>query len=133
VQKKTGTAGSIVSPSLPTRATEADVADPGQVEEAKAAQKASSTGKYGSTPSQPFKSHVAPGEWQAKETSWIEVELFGEDDKPITGELVEITVPDGRVYRSSTDHKGRVRVAGFEMGDCKIAFPSLDEEAWTDA
>ena len=130
MEKKTGTAGTIVEPAAPTDALEADNADPGQVEDIKAAQKESKTGKYGSTPAQPFTPPESPEEWEAKETTWIEVELVGEDDKPITGELVRIVVPDGRVYKSSTDHEGKVRVEGFEAGNCQITFPNLDQEAW---
>lgn len=130
MEKKTGTAGTIVAPALPTEALEADNADPGTVEEAKAAQKESKAGKYGSVPSQPFTPPASPEEWVGKETTWIEVELVGEDNKPIAGELVEITVPDGRVYKSSTDHLGLVRVAGFQKGACKVTFPNLDQEAW---
>lgn len=130
MEKKTGTEGSIVAPTAPTKAEEADTADPGEVEDAKAAQKESKTGKYGSTPVQPFNPSGNPEEWEGKQTTWIEIELVGEDDKPITGELVRITVPDGRVYKSSTDHKGIVRVEGFEPGSCQVTFPNLDQEAW---
>lgn len=133
MQKETGTAGTLVEPTAPTEAEEADNANPGAVEDAKAAQKESKTGKYGSVPAQPFKPPATPEEWEGKETSWIEVELVGEDDKPITGELCEITVPDGRVYRSSTDHEGLVRLEGFEPGSCKVTFPNLDQEAWEKA
>lgn len=130
MEKKTGTAGTIVAPAQPTDALEADNADPGQVEEVKAAQKEAKTGKYGSVPVTPYKPPATPEEWEGKETTWIEALLVGEDDKPISGELCEITVPDGRVYRSSTDHEGLVRVTGFEAGSCKICFPNLDQEAW---
>lgn len=133
MEKKTGTAGSIVPPAEPTEALEADNADPGQVEDVKAVQKETKTGKYGSVPMQPFTPPASPEEWEGKELSWIEVELVGEDDKPITGELCEITVPDGRVYKSSTDHKGLVKVTGFEPGQCKITFPRLDQDAWEPA
>ena len=130
MEMKAGTQGTIVAPAAPTEALEADTANPGQVEDVKAAQKESKTGKYGSTPAQAFTPPPNPEEWQGKELSWIELELIGEDDKPITGELYEITVPDGRVYRGSTDHLGLGRVAGFEPGSCKITFPNLDQDAW---
>ncbi len=130
MEKKTGSAGTIVAPTAPTDALEADNADPGQVEDVKAAQKESKTGKYGTTPAQAFTPPQTPEEWEGVENTWIEVELVGEDDKPITGELVQIAVPDGRVYRSSTDHLGLVRVQGFQPGSCQITFPNLDQEAW---
>lgn len=130
MEKKTGSAGTLVAPAAPTDALEADNADPGEVENIKAAQRESKTGKYGTTPTQAFKPPQTPEEWAGVENTWIEVELVGEDDKPITGELVQITVPDGRVYRSSTDHLGLVRVQGFKAGSCRITFPNLDQEAW---
>lgn len=130
MEKKTGTAASLVAPAPPTEPLEADDADPGQVEEAKAAQKESKTGKYGSVPAQPFTPAGPPEQWQGKETTWIGVELVDEQDKPITGELCHITVPDGRVYKGSTDQHGKVRIDGFEAGDCKITFPRFDREAW---
>ncbi|MEZ6234612.1 MAG: hypothetical protein R3B68_10520 [Phycisphaerales bacterium] len=133
MQKETGTAGTLVEPTAPTEAEEADNANPGAVEDAKAAQKESKTGKYGSVPAQPFKPPLSPEQWDGKETTWIEVEMVDEDDQPVTGQLVEITVPDGRVYKSSTDHKGKVRVEGFETGDCTISFVALDEAAWEEA
>lgn len=133
MEKKTGTAGSIVAPVAATDALEADNADPGQVEEVKAAQKQSKTGKYGSTPAQAFTPPPPASAWQAKETSWIELELIGIDDKPITGELYLVTASDGRTYRGSTDHVGKGRVAGIEPGACKITFPNLDQDAWEDA
>lgn len=130
MEKRTGTAPAIVAPAAPTEAQEADNAEPGEVEEAKAAQKASKTGKYGSTPMQPFAAPPNPTEWEGKELTWIELELVGMDDKPVTGELYEIIVPDGRVYRGSTDQNGLGRVEGFEPGTCKIRFPNLDQDAW---
>ncbi len=130
MEKKTGTAGSIVAPVAPTDALEADNAEPGQVEDVKAAQKESKTGKYGTVPAQPFTPPASPEEWVGKKTTWIALELVGEDDKPITGELYEVKVSDGRLYRGSTDHLGKGKVPGIPEGTCKICFPNLDQEAW---
>lgn len=130
MEKKTGSAGTIVAPAAPTDALEADNANPGQVEEVKAAQKESKAGKYGSTPAEPFTPPATPEEWEGKETSWISLELVGEDDKPITGELYEVTTSDGRVYKGSTDHEGKGTVPGIPPGACKISFPNLDQDAW---
>ncbi len=133
VQKKTGTAGTVVSPAPPTEALEADNASPGTIEAAKAAQKESKTGKYGSVPAEPFVPPPVTDEWEGKKLTWIELLLVDNDDQPITGELYEITVPDGRVYRGSTDQDGLGRVEGFEPGNCKITFPRLDQAAWKPA
>jgi len=143
MNKKSGTAGTPVEPTAPTAAHEADVADPGQVSEVKAEQRQTKTGKYGSVKSTPFNpptqnTSVATGgssddsttEENAKKISWIEIELVGEDDKPISGEKYRITLPDDRVAEGTLDARGFARVSGFEEGTCKVTFPDLDKEAW---
>ncbi len=70
----------------------------------------------------------------ATTTSWIEIELLGEDGKPIGGERYEITLPDGRtVVEGRLDGAGLGRAAGFEKGTCLVRFPDLDREAWSRA
>ncbi|MHC4198545.1 MAG: hypothetical protein ACYSU0_00940 [Planctomycetota bacterium] len=65
------------------------------------------------------------------ETSWIEIELVGEDDVGIPGEKYRIILPDGETYADGTlDEKGFARVEGFEKGTCKVCFPDIDKEAW---
>ncbi len=138
MNKKSGTAGTPVEPTAPTAAHEADVADPGAVEAVKAEQRKTMTGKYGSVLVKPFKPPTgddsAPAESateeEAEETSWIEIELVGEDDKPIPGEKYKISLPDGAVDEGTLDHKGFARVEGFKSGTCKVTFPSLDQDAW---
>lgn len=153
MNKKSGQAGSIVAPIAPIDPHEADKANPGEVEEVKAEQRQTQTGKYGSVKATPFKPSTlseskqtgatgAPGstgqngssdEQQAeKKLSWIEIELVGEDNKPIPGESYRITLPDGSVAEGTLDHQGFARVEGFEKGDCKITFPNLDQAAWED-
>ncbi|MBN2492832.1 MAG: hypothetical protein JXQ29_18430 [Planctomycetes bacterium] len=127
--KRSGKAGSPVPPAGPDKAEDADVADPGEAAESKAAQMQSQSGKYGSQPLQPFK--PAPNE-EAEEpkTSWIEIQLVGEDDEGIPGEKYRITLPDGSVAEGTLDEKGLARVEGFEPGSCQVTFPELDAEAW---
>jgi hypothetical protein len=69
-----------------------------------------------------------------QESHWIEIELVGEDDKPIAGEAYRITLPDGATVLAGTlDDNGRARVDGLaQAGSCKITFPALDQEAWQD-
>lgn len=130
MEKKTGTAPAIVAPVAPTDALAADTANAGTVEEAGSSPKSLQKAQYGSTPAQPFVAPPSPTEWKGKELTWIELELVGMDDKAVTGELYEIVVPDGRVYRGSTDQNGVGRVEGFEPGSCRIRFPNLDQDAW---
>jgi len=133
---KSGTAGSLIEPIAPIEVIEADVADPGEVSEAKARDHQSQSGKYGSAKTKAFKppeaSEAEADESQAEEktTTWIEIELVGEDDKPIPGEKYRITLPDQSIAEGTLDHQGWARVAGFEAGQCTITFPDLDKDAW---
>ncbi len=147
--KKSGKAGSAVPPAGPTKPEDADVADPGKVAEIKSEQAETKSGKYGSQKVKPFKppgeeeaevvGSGAPGEQrpgneeeeeQEKKTTWIEIEMVGEDDKPICGEKYRITLPDDTVAEGTLDEKGCARVEGFEKGTCKVCFPDLDKDAW---
>ena len=129
---KSGSAGSIVKPAKPSAALDADVADPGEVAKAKAEQIEQQQGKYGSTPIKSYKPQdEEEGEEQKK--SWIEIELVGEDDKPIPGEKYRITLPDDSVANGTLDQNGFARVDGIEPGTCKVTFPDLDKDAWEKA
>jgi type VI secretion system secreted protein VgrG len=128
VKKKTGKACTYVKPAAPSEAVEADEADPGKVAEAKAKQKETGQGKYGSQKAEPFEASPESGEEEEK--SWIEIELFDEEDEPVAGERYEIKLPDGSVSRGSLDGNGFARVAGFDPGQCEVTFPELDREAW---
>jgi hypothetical protein len=121
--KKSGKAGSPVSPAAPDAAEDADIADPGKMAEIKAEQLEKKEGKYGSE-------QVTPHKPDEEKTSWIEIEMVGEDDEPIPGEKYKITLPDDSVADGTLDEKGFARVEGFEKGTCKVSFPKLDKEAW---
>ena len=136
--KKSGQAGKAVPPAAPDNPQDADIAHPGKVAEIKAEQAQTKSGKYGS---QKVKPHKPPSEEQAepeekqeeeqeKKTSWIEIELVGEDNKPIPGEKYRITLPDDSVAEGTLDENGLARVEGFEKGTCKVCFSNLDKEAW---
>jgi len=66
-------------------------------------------------------------------TTWIEVELVGDDDKPVPGEKYRVTLPDGSVEEGTLDENGVARIEQFQSGECKITFPELDQEAWEEA
>ena len=136
MNKKSGAAGTAVEPIAPIAAHEADVADPGEVEKVKAEQKKTQSGKYGATKLQPFKpasEDAAEEKKEEKKISWIEIELVGEDKKPVPGEKYRITLPDKSVAEGTLDDKGFARVEGFESGSCKVTFPDPDQDAWEDA
>jgi hypothetical protein len=146
--KKSGKAPKAVSPAAPEKVEEPVVADPGEAAKQKAAkQKAAETSS--STDTSQMKPHKPPKEEEPgtdesatqqaaeeeqeeeKKTSWIEIELVGEDDEPIPGEKYRIILPDGETFAEGTlDEKGLARVEGFEKGTCKVCFPDLDKDAW---
>jgi hypothetical protein len=69
-----------------------------------------------------------------KKDAWIEIEMVGEDGKPVAGEKYRVILPDGTTVDEGTlDEKGYVKISGFEPGSCKISFPNLDAKAWDKA
>ena len=126
---KSGSAGTAVSPAAPEQAQEADVANPGEVEELKREQLVTKTGKFGA---QKFKAAKKPAnEEEAKlKSSWIEIELIGEDDSPVVGESYRLILADGTAVEGALDEKGMARIEGIEPGSCKVTFPRLDSDAW---
>ena len=126
---KAGRAGSIVPPAPPQAAEDADVADPGEVAQIKVQQHQTGEGKYGSTPVTPHQPPQTEEEIE-EQTSWIEISLLDEDERPIPGEAYEITLPDGSVKSGTLDNNGFVRVDGIDPGQCQVVFPNLNPEAW---
>lgn len=63
--------------------------------------------------------------------TWIEVQLLGEDGKPIRGQACEITLPGGKKVSGWLDENGVLRVDNTWAGNCQITFPDLDQDAWT--
>jgi hypothetical protein len=131
---------------VPDKSDDADIADPGKVEEIKGEQRQTKSGKYGSKEVKPHKPPAEEEQAKAvenadeqtkdekeeekKKTSWIEIELVGEDNEGIAGEKYKITLPDNSVAEGTLDEKGYARVEGFEKGTCKVCFPDIDKEAW---
>jgi type VI secretion system secreted protein VgrG len=127
---KSGNAGSAVTPADPTAPFDADDANPGAVEQIKAAQLQTKTGKYGSVQVKPHKPPQSPQDKKQKK-SWIEIEMVDEEKDPVPGEPYRITLPDGETLAEGTlDDKGFARVDGIDPGSCQITFPELDKDAW---
>jgi hypothetical protein len=63
--------------------------------------------------------------------SWIEIQLIGEDDKPIPGLQYSVLLPGGKVISGTLDAEGMARVTNIPSGVCKVSFPELDKDAWT--
>lgn len=66
----------------------------------------------------------------ADKNHWVEIELVGEDDRPIPWEAYEITLPGGNTVSGFLDAQGKARVESPDGGSCEISFPELDSEAW---
>jgi hypothetical protein len=65
---------------------------------------------------------------------WIEIQLIGEDGKPIPSERYRIQLPNGRIEEGQLDGNGMARVDNINpAGACKVSFPELDSEAWMPA
>lgn len=66
-----------------------------------------------------------------KETYWIEIELVGEDGRPLPGEDYVVELPDGKQVTGVLDANGLARISDLLVGGtCKVSFPKLDREAW---
>lgn len=125
---KSGNAGSIVAPQAPTAPHDADDANPVEVAVAKARDLKDPKSKYGQQKIQAEKK--AEQDSKEKGLAWIEIELVGEDDKPIAGEAYYVIGPDKEEYHGTLDDKGFARLVGLQKGSCKVCFPNLDGEAW---
>ena len=49
---------------------------------------------------------------------------------PQHSNMVEITLPDGKVAQGTLDNEGFAHIGGIDPGTCQITFPDLDKEAW---
>jgi hypothetical protein len=126
---KDGKAGTPVTPAEPTAAQEADKSDPGEVEQVKAEQQQTRTGKYGAAPVKPHKP-LATKDEKKKKSSWIAIKMVDEQSKPVIGMVYRITLPDETVTEGTLDEEGSARIEGIDPGDCKVTFPTLDQDAW---
>ena len=137
-----GSAGSLVAPTDPDAAHDADNADPGETAQMKADQVQKQQGKYGSVKLTPHHSSSSAGSGagssesaapeQQKKKHWIEIKLKDEAGKPVPGEPYQIILPDGSTAASGTlDEKGFARVDDIEdPGTCKVIFPNRDKQSW---
>ncbi|MCA9705264.1 MAG: hypothetical protein KDK70_05385 [Myxococcales bacterium] len=67
-----------------------------------------------------------------EEDPWhfIEIELIDEDDAPVPGITVQVSLPDGRGRTGLTDDFGLLRIESIvKEGDCRIRFPGLRPDA----
>lgn len=63
-------------------------------------------------------------------THWIEIELLGEDNKPIPWAAYRAALSDGTIVEGALDDQGFARIDGQSAtGNCLITFPDLDKNA----
>jgi hypothetical protein len=68
---------------------------------------------------------------QPKPIYWIELEMIGEDDRPIPWEEYEVTLPDGTKVSGYLNDQGLARIDNIKSaGTCGVCFPDLDQDAW---
>jgi type VI secretion system secreted protein VgrG len=123
-----GKAASLVAPAKVKPAIAALLAKPGLTPE-----NTPLGDQRGATPPNNAKSHDPDSAANKDKTHFIEIALVDDAGKPVPGAAVSITLPDGSVASGSTDEKGGYKVTNIDPGDCKIAFPELDDKAWEDA
>ncbi len=121
---------SAVSPVAPEPAVAAVTADPGQVSAASSQAASRSAGSYGSVKVPFHKNEPPTNQDQTTELTWIEIELVGEDNKPIAGEPYRVVTPEGTQATGTLDEKGFARIDYIQPGTCKVSFPNLDKDAW---
>lgn len=63
---------------------------------------------------------------------WIEIELVDENGDPVPWQEYRLTTSDGKTTLTGyLDETGWSRVDGLTQGgDCKVTFPSLDQDFW---
>ncbi len=119
-----GNAPGAVPPADPAEAQEADKAKPGSMH------RESGAGRDSGGQGRAHKPPAGQNEREEK-ISWIEIEMVDEEGKPVPGMPYRITLPDGAtVAGGTTDENGFARVDFIEPGNCKVTFPTLDQEAW---
>ena len=139
-----GSAGSIVSPLVPTAAQEADKADPGASVQARSGSAvirdnlalqtvspATDRAARRQSAASDSPTHDPNAEENQDKKHWIEIKLVDEEGIPVAGEPYRITLPDGTTVADGTlDDKGWTRVENIDPGTCKVTFPNLDQDAW---
>ncbi|MCW5768008.1 MAG: hypothetical protein KIT19_04945 [Phycisphaeraceae bacterium] len=130
---KSGKLCTLVPPAGPKKPHEADNANPGEVEEIKAEQRKTQSGKYGESRIEGHKpDEQTPPEEQKK--SWIEIVLKDQDGEPVSGEPYRVLLPDGSTIAEGTlDSNGFARIDGIDPGTCKVTFPNRDQSCWKPA
>jgi hypothetical protein len=63
-------------------------------------------------------------------TSWIEIVLVDQENKPVPGERYVLDLGDGTMRRGTLDGSGFAREEDLKGSRCKVLFPDLDPQSW---
>jgi type VI secretion system secreted protein VgrG len=64
------------------------------------------------------------------QTSWIELEMVDDADRPWPGEPFDLKLPNGRIRSGRLNKNGFARIERILPGGCEVRFPNLDAAAW---
>jgi type VI secretion system secreted protein VgrG len=116
-----GSAGSLARPLAVIAAALADQAVAGALTDVDA------------KPADQAPKHDPKSDENKDKTHYVEIELVDEAGRPVIGEAVRVTLPDGKtVAQGTTDEKGLVRITNIDPGSVQITFPDLDDQAWSE-
>ncbi len=62
--------------------------------------------------------------------SWIEIDLFDPQGKPIGGARYRLRLPDGSVEEGKLDACGHAEYYDINPGNCELTFPDFDAKEW---
>ncbi len=67
---------------------------------------------------------------ESEPTSWVGIQLEGEEGEPVAGQRVRVKLANGTVRESVSDDKGRIRLDGIPEGDCQVELVGIDASDW---
>ena len=124
--------GNLVPPLEPEEAEIADNADPGSKSPTYRNQRANIP--HPKVPSFTKPSHKKKSSKNKDKKSFIALKVIDEQGNPVTGQRYRVTLTDGTtIDEGTTDDQGFAKVSNIDPGNCKITFPNLDRDAWTEA
>jgi hypothetical protein len=74
-----------------------------------------------------------PGARSGEATTWIEIELRDDDDRPVAGERYQVVDRGGRRLSGTLDGVGFARVEPVLSGVCRVSFPDRESGDWARA
>jgi len=127
-----GTSQQPVTPLDPDEANTADNADPGSDAPTYKTENRQIPGWK--IPSYKHPTHKPKHPKNEVKKSWIALTLVDELGNPVPGQRYRVTLPDGHtISEGTTDAEGNAKVSNIDPGSCKITFPDLDQDVWSEA